>query len=170
MWWETFQVGRSSPAPGSGRNRVARTCPRGRCCVPGDGIFGLFSVKAGPRLLAGAYPITTRMKTRLETVVSERFCRDVSGPWREVRDDVWGENSSEEYPCVGRCNRWRSTSRNSSSSWPNRKCRRTTMPPSAFQSPELIDTFTALERHLASPEGGTLVSEPICNAPRRRQA
>lgn len=110
--------------------------------VPGDGIFGLFSVK-GPRLLAGAYPIT--MKTRLETVVSERFCRDVSGPWREVRDDVWGENSSEEYPCVGRCNR-------------------------AFQSPELIDTFTALERHLASPEGGTLVSEPMCNAPRRRQA
>ncbi len=37
----------------------------------------------------------------------------------------------------------------------------------AFEAPELIDAFTALERHLASPEGHTLVSEPIRDVPRR---
>lgn len=37
----------------------------------------------------------------------------------------------------------------------------------AFEAPELIDAFTALERPLASPEGDTLVSEPIRDVPRR---
>ena len=37
----------------------------------------------------------------------------------------------------------------------------------AFEAPELIDAFTALERQLASPEGHTLVSEPIRDVPRR---
>ena len=36
----------------------------------------------------------------------------------------------------------------------------------AFEAPELIDAFTALERPLASPEGDTLVSEPIRDVPR----
>ena len=40
----------------------------------------------------------------------------------------------------------------------------------AFEAPELIDAFTALERQLASPEGDTLVSDPIRNVPRHRQA
>ena len=39
----------------------------------------------------------------------------------------------------------------------------------AFEAPELVDAFTALERQLASPEGDTLVSEPTRNVPRRRQ-
>ena len=38
----------------------------------------------------------------------------------------------------------------------------------AFEAPELLEAFTALERQLASPEGDTLVSEPIRSVPRRR--
>ena len=38
----------------------------------------------------------------------------------------------------------------------------------AFEAPELIEAFTALERQLASPEGDTLVSEPSRRVPRRR--
>ena len=38
----------------------------------------------------------------------------------------------------------------------------------AFEAPELIEAFTALERQLASPEGDTLVSEPIRRVPRGR--
>ncbi len=37
----------------------------------------------------------------------------------------------------------------------------------AFEAPELIEAFTALERQLASPEGDTLVSEPTRRVPRR---
>ena len=37
----------------------------------------------------------------------------------------------------------------------------------AFEAPELIDAFTALELQLASPEGDTLVSEPIRDGTRR---
>ena len=36
----------------------------------------------------------------------------------------------------------------------------------AFEAPELIEGFTALERQLASPEGDTLVSEPVRRVPR----
>ncbi len=36
----------------------------------------------------------------------------------------------------------------------------------AFEAPELIETFTTLERQLASPEGDTLVSEPVRRVPR----
>ena len=36
----------------------------------------------------------------------------------------------------------------------------------AFEAPELIEVFTALERQLASPEGDTLVSEPVRRVPR----
>ena len=39
----------------------------------------------------------------------------------------------------------------------------------AFEAPELIEAFTALERQLASPEGDTLVSEPFRRVPRRRR-
>ncbi len=39
----------------------------------------------------------------------------------------------------------------------------------AFEAPELIEALTALERQLASPEGDTLVSEPIRRVPRRRR-
>lgn len=39
----------------------------------------------------------------------------------------------------------------------------------AFEAPELIEAFTTLERQLASPEGDTLVSEPIRRVPRRRR-
>ena len=39
----------------------------------------------------------------------------------------------------------------------------------AFEAPELIEAFTALERQLASPEGDTLVSDPSRRVPRRRQ-
>ena len=39
----------------------------------------------------------------------------------------------------------------------------------AFEAPELIEAFTALERQLASPEGDTLVSAPFRRVPRRRQ-
>ena len=38
----------------------------------------------------------------------------------------------------------------------------------AFEAPELIEAFTALERQLASPEGDTLVSGPARHVPRRR--
>lgn len=38
----------------------------------------------------------------------------------------------------------------------------------AFEAPELIEAFTALERQLASPEGDTLVSEPSRGVPRRQ--
>lgn len=38
----------------------------------------------------------------------------------------------------------------------------------AFEAPEIIDAFTALERQLASPEGDTRTSEPIRRVPRRR--
>ena len=39
----------------------------------------------------------------------------------------------------------------------------------AFESPELINAFTALERQLASPYGDTRVSEPARPVPRRQQ-
>ena len=39
----------------------------------------------------------------------------------------------------------------------------------AFEAPELIEAFTALERQFASPEGDTLVSEPIRSVPRRHR-
>ena len=39
----------------------------------------------------------------------------------------------------------------------------------AFEAPELIDAFTALERQLASPEGNTRTSEPVRNVPRRQR-
>ena len=39
----------------------------------------------------------------------------------------------------------------------------------AFEAPELIEAFTALERQLASPEGDTLVSEPVRRVPRGRR-
>ena len=39
----------------------------------------------------------------------------------------------------------------------------------AFEAPELVDAFTALERQLASPGGDTLVSEPVRRVPRRRR-
>ena len=39
----------------------------------------------------------------------------------------------------------------------------------AFEAPELIEEFTALERQLASPGGDTLVSEPIRRVPRRNR-
>ena len=39
----------------------------------------------------------------------------------------------------------------------------------AFEAPELIDAFTALERQLASPDGDTRVSEPMRAVPRRQQ-
>lgn len=39
----------------------------------------------------------------------------------------------------------------------------------AFEAPELIDAFNALERQLASPEGDTRVSAPVRAVPRRRQ-
>jgi Fic family protein len=38
----------------------------------------------------------------------------------------------------------------------------------AFEAPELIDAFTALERQLASPEGDTRTSEPTRRVPHRR--
>ena len=37
----------------------------------------------------------------------------------------------------------------------------------AFEAPELIDAFTALERQLASPGGDTRVSRPVRRVPRR---
>ena len=37
----------------------------------------------------------------------------------------------------------------------------------AFEAPELINVFTALERQLASPAGDILVSPPIRNVPQR---
>ena len=37
----------------------------------------------------------------------------------------------------------------------------------AFEAPELIDTFTALERRLASPSGDTRVARPTRDVPRR---
>ena len=38
----------------------------------------------------------------------------------------------------------------------------------AFEAPELIDLFTALERQLASPAGDTLIAEPVRRVPERR--
>jgi hypothetical protein len=38
----------------------------------------------------------------------------------------------------------------------------------AFEAPEVIEAFTALERQLASPGGDTRVSEPARRVPRRR--
>ncbi|MCY4415906.1 MAG: Fic family protein, partial [Chloroflexi bacterium] len=38
----------------------------------------------------------------------------------------------------------------------------------AFEAPELVDLFTALERQLASPTGDTLASEPVRRVPERR--
>ena len=38
----------------------------------------------------------------------------------------------------------------------------------AFEAPELIEAFTALERRLASPRGDTRVSAPVRRVPRRR--
>ena len=38
----------------------------------------------------------------------------------------------------------------------------------AFEAPEVIDAFTALERQLASPGGDTRVSEPVRRVPERR--
>jgi Fic family protein len=38
----------------------------------------------------------------------------------------------------------------------------------AFEAPDIIDAFAALERQLASPEGDTLTSEPVRRVPRRR--
>jgi Fic family protein len=38
----------------------------------------------------------------------------------------------------------------------------------AFEAPEIIEAFTALERQLASPEGDTRTSEPLRRVPRRR--
>jgi hypothetical protein len=40
----------------------------------------------------------------------------------------------------------------------------------AFEAPELIDAFTALERQLASPETDTLTSPPARRVPQRRRA
>lgn len=39
----------------------------------------------------------------------------------------------------------------------------------AFEAPEMVEAFTALERQLASPESDTLVSEPIRRVPRRHR-
>ncbi len=39
----------------------------------------------------------------------------------------------------------------------------------AFEAPELIEAFTALERQLASPEGDTLASEPVRRVQRRHR-
>ena len=38
----------------------------------------------------------------------------------------------------------------------------------AFEAPELIEAFTALERQLASPAGDTRISKPARYVPRRR--
>lgn len=38
----------------------------------------------------------------------------------------------------------------------------------AFEAPELIDAFTALERQMASPQGDTRAAEPVRNVPRRK--
>jgi Fic family protein len=38
----------------------------------------------------------------------------------------------------------------------------------AFEAPEIIAAFTALERQLASPEGDTRTSEPVRTVPRRK--
>ena len=39
----------------------------------------------------------------------------------------------------------------------------------AFEAPELVDLFTALERQLASPAGDTLVAEAMRRVPERRR-
>ena len=39
----------------------------------------------------------------------------------------------------------------------------------AFEAPELIDLFTALERQLASPAGDTLIADPARRVPDRRR-
>ncbi len=38
----------------------------------------------------------------------------------------------------------------------------------AFEAPQIIEAFTALERRLASPEAGARTREPIRSAPQRR--
>jgi hypothetical protein len=38
----------------------------------------------------------------------------------------------------------------------------------AFEAPDVIDAFTALERQLASPGGDTRTSDPSRRVPRRR--
>ena len=38
----------------------------------------------------------------------------------------------------------------------------------AFEAPELVDLFTALERRLASPSGDTRVADPVRRVPERR--
>lgn len=38
----------------------------------------------------------------------------------------------------------------------------------AFEAPDIIDEFTALERQLASPDGNTRTSKPVRRVPRRR--
>jgi len=40
----------------------------------------------------------------------------------------------------------------------------------AFEAPEVIEAFTALERQLASPDGDTRISEPARRVPRRNRA
>ena len=52
--------------------------------VQGDGLFGLFSGK-GSRFLAAASAIT--MKTQVETVIAERFRKDISIDW-ELRAGI----------------------------------------------------------------------------------
>ena len=39
----------------------------------------------------------------------------------------------------------------------------------AFEAPELVDLFTALERQLASPTGDTRVADPVRRVPERRR-
>ena len=39
----------------------------------------------------------------------------------------------------------------------------------AFEAPELIDLFTALERQLASPADDTLIADPVRGVPERRR-
>ena len=51
--------------------------------VQGDGLFGLFSGK-GSRFLAAACAIT--MKTQVETVIAERFCKNGSADWELRRE------------------------------------------------------------------------------------
>ena len=52
--------------------------------VQGDGLFGLFGGK-GSRFLAAACAIT--MKTQVETVIAERFRKDISTDW-ELRAGI----------------------------------------------------------------------------------
>jgi len=38
----------------------------------------------------------------------------------------------------------------------------------AFEAPEIIGAFSALERQLASPDGDTRTSEPVRTVPRKK--